>query len=306
MTRYSGTGMPSLYTHRAANIGRTWTLFGVFVLLVGTLGWIFAAVLESPVLFPLAVGFALLSALASYWFSDRLVLALTRAKPVAKRDDPELYRLVENLSIAAGLPMPKVYLIDDPAPNAFATGRSPARAVVAVTRGLRERLADEELEGVLAHELSHIGNRDMLVATTAAVLAGVVVTLADLFFRMGAFHGRRNRRESGGAFLAVGALVALVLAPLGATLLRLAISRQREYLADASGSLLTRYPEGLARALEKIAASPARLAHAPEATAHLWISAPKPAAGGVSWLTRLFLTHPPTADRVRRLRELRV
>lgn len=298
--------MASLYTHQTDSIRRTWLLFGAFVLIVAALGWVFSAALESRVLFPAALAFALLGSLLSYWFSDRFVLALTRAKPLEKRDDLELYRLVENLSIAAGLPMPRLYLVDDPSPNAFATGRDARHAVVAVTRGLRERLEKSELEGVLAHELAHIGNRDMLVATVAAVLAGVIVTLADLFARM-SFHGGGRRDRRGGAdgvLLALGMVAALVLAPLAATLLRLAISRRREFLADASGALLTRHPGGLASALEKIASSRVPLRHAPDAAAHLWISDPHPARRETSFIVRLFSTHPPVAERVRVLREL--
>lgn len=276
----------------------------VFVGIVAALGWVFSSALESPLVFPLALGFALLTGGASYWFSDRLVLAMARAKPVKKSDDPELYRIVENLSISAGLPMPRLYLVDDPSPNAFATGRDAAHAVVAVTSGLRSALERPELEGVLAHELSHIGNRDMLVATIAAVLAGAIVVLVRMFFHAGSVGGRRGRRGPEGALMAVGLLAVVILAPLAATLLRLAISRRREFLADASGALLTRYPEGLARSLEKIAAAPVRLRHTSDALAHLWFSDPEIAERRTSGLANLFLTHPPVAERVRRLREM--
>jgi heat shock protein HtpX len=298
--------VPSLYTHQAENLRRTWLLFGVFVLLIGALGWGLSVIWDSPVVFPIALGVALVTSLGSYWFSDRLVVALAGARPIEKKDDPELYRLVENLAIAGGLPTPRVYLIDDPAPNAFATGRDAQHAIVAVTTGLRQRLQKEELEGVLAHELSHIGNRDMLVATVAAVLAGLVVTVVHLVVRLGFGGGRsRDHRGAGGLF-GVLALLAFLLAPLAATLLRLAISRQREFLADASGALLTRYPDGLARALEKIGSSSPILRRAPEATAHLWISDPKRSTSSASFVTRLFLTHPPIPERVRRLRALQV
>lgn len=296
--------MASLYTHRAENLRRTWLLFGVFLLLIAGLGYLFSVVWESPAIFPLAVALALLSSLGSYWYADRLVVALTGAKPITKQDDPELYRLVENLSIAAGLPTPKVYLIQDPAPNAFAAGRDAAHALVAVTTGLRQRLDGEELEGVLAHELSHIGNRDMLAATVAAILAGIVVTLAQIFFRVGHRMGGGRRRAEAGAVTGVLFLVAVLLAPLAATLLRLAVSRQREFLADASGALLTRYPDGLARALEKISVSATPVRRAPDATAHLWIADPKPSAHATTFFIRLFQTHPPISERVRRLRGL--
>lgn len=296
--------MPTLYTHQAENVRRTWLLLAAFVGLIAALGWVFSTALDAPILFPIAVAFALLTTLASTWWSDRLVVALTRARPVTKADDPELYRLVENLSIAAGLPTPRLYLVDDPSLNAFATGRNPQHAIVAVTRGLRERLEKSELEGVLAHELAHVGNRDMLVATVAAVLAGVVVMLVDLFLRTAHWGGSRSRRREGGALLGIGLLVALILAPLAALLLRLAISRQREFLADASGALLTRYPDGLARALEKIAATPLRLRHAPEAVSHLWIADPQRPERRTAGLAGLFQTHPPIEERVRRLREM--
>lgn len=297
--------MPSLYTHQAENLRRTWLLFGVFVFLIGALGFGISVIWDNPVVFPIALGIALFSSLGSYWFSDRIVVALAGAKPLAKKDDPELYRLVENLAIAGGLPTPALYLIDDPAPNAFATGRDAKHAIVAVTTGLRQRLDNQELEGVLAHELSHIGNRDMLVATVAAVFAGLIVTIVHLVFRMDMGGRGRDRRESGG-LATVFMLLAFLIVPLAATLLRLAISRQREFLADASGALLTRYPDGLARALEKIGSAPGALRRSPEATAHLWISDPKRAERGASFVMRLFLTHPPIPDRVRRLRELQV
>lgn len=298
--------MPTLYTHQAENVWRTWLLFGAFVGLIALVGWLFAGYYGNPLLFPLAVGIALVSSLASFWFSDRLVIALVGARPLAKRDDPELYRVVENLSITAGLPTPRLYVVPDEAPNAFATGRDARHAAVAVTQGLRELLDDEELAGVIAHELSHIGNRDMLVATVAAVFAGIIVTLVDVFFRTQFFGGRGDDRRGANAFAAVGLIVALLLAPLAATLLRLAISRQREFLADASGALLTRYPDGLARALEKLGTARRPLQHAPAAISHLWIAAPTKAPRRQSALAQLFLTHPPLAERVRRLRALQV
>lgn len=299
--------MATLYTHRAENIRRTWLLLGAFVALIALLGWVFAYAFDEYVVFPIAVSIAVFMSSFSYWFSDKVVVALTRAKPLAKSDDPELYRTVENLSIAAGLPMPKVYLVQDPSPNAFATGRDPKHAVVAVTQGLRERLDQTELEGVLAHELAHIGNRDMRVAAIAAVLAGFIAILADLFIRMTFYGGMNgNRKRQGGAFVLVAIVAAAILAPIAATLLRLAISRKREFLADASGALLTRYPEGLAQALEKIAKAPVAMRRPSDATAHLWFSDPLARERKVSWFSRLFMTHPPIAERVRVLRGMNV
>jgi heat shock protein HtpX len=233
---------------------------------------------------------------------------LSRAKPIEKKDAPELYRIVENLSITAGLPMPKVYIIEERAPNAFATGRNPEHAAVAVTRGLLERLERVELEGVIAHELSHIGNRDMLIATIAAVFAGIIAIAADMFMRSLWWGGNRrddNRSGSAGFVVLIGLAIA-ILAPIAATLLRLAISRKREFLADASGALLTRYPEGLARALEKISQDPTPLRVASNATAHLYIANPFKGREGGSWLQKLFLTHPPVEERIAALREMEI
>lgn len=241
----------------------------------------------------------------SYWFSDRIVLAMTGARAIEKKDAPELYNIVENLTIAAGLPMPKIYLVADRSPNAFATGRDPKRAVVAVTSGILEILDRTELEGVLAHELSHIGNRDMLVSTAAVVLVGFISLLADFFMRSMWFGGFRSRDDQRGANILILAGIALsILAPIAATLMQLAISRRREFLADASGALLTRYPEGLARALEKISKAPIPVTHATPTTAHLWISDPfqKKHYG----ITKFFMTHPPLEERIKKLREMNI
>lgn len=299
--------MATLYTHKGENIRRTWLLIGAFIVLVAGLGWVFSYVFEAYIIFPIAVAFAVMMSLGSYWFSDKIVVSLAGAKPIEKKDDPELYRLVENLCITAGLPMPRLYLVDSQAMNAFATGRNPDNAVVAVTRGLREKLNRTELEGVLAHELSHIGNRDMKVATIAAVLAGVIVIMVDMVWRMMFWGGMgRDRRQGGSVLILIAAVVAIVLAPLAATLLRMAVSRQREFLADSSGALLTRYPEGLASALEKIASHPVGMRKGSDAIAHLWIDEPEKQKRGKSFFTRMFMTHPPVEERVLRLRKLRM
>lgn len=246
----------------------------------------------------------------SYWFSDKIVLTISKAKPIEKKDNPELCRVVENLCITAGLPLPKIYILNEAQPNAFATGRNPKHAVVAVTRGLLEKLDRVELEGVIAHELSHIGNRDILLQAMVVVLVGVVVIMTDFFFRIsfrGGF-GRRDSRSDGRAqiiVLAISLLLA-ILAPILAQIIKLAISRKREFLADASGTLLTRYPEGLARALEKISADPHDLKVASDATSHLYIANPFRGKEGASWLHKLFMTHPPINDRIKALREMRV
>jgi len=279
----------------------------VFLVFVIAVGWVFAQAMGSPIILYIAVIIALIMNVGSYWYSDKLVLAMTRAKEVKKQDAPELYRIVENLSIASGLPVPRVYIVNDPAPNAFATGRDEKHAVVAVTTGILERLNKIELEGVLAHEMSHIGNKDMLVSTIAVVLVGFVALLSDFFIRWTWFGG--GRRNSGGGgdarlqliFLVVGIVLA-ILAPLIASLMHMAVSRKRELLADASGALLTRHPEGLASALLKISNDPNELKTANHATAHLFFSNPFRDKKGKKWLTKLFMTHPPVEDRVRALR----
>ncbi len=230
-------------------------------------------------------------------------MAMARAKLIEKKDNPELYRLVENLCITAGLPLPKIYIINEAQPNAFATGRDKNHAVVAVTRGLLEKLEKTELEGVIAHELAHIGNKDMLLQTMVVVLAGVIALLSNWFLRI-SFGGGGKRSREGVNFLYLLGILAAVLAPIAATLIRLAISRKREFLADASGALISRYPEGLARALEKIALDPNPINRASDATAHLYISAPF-RGRQVGLLTKLFMTHPPTEERVRALRGMK-
>ncbi len=298
--------MATLYTQRDANVRKTYLLFSVFFVVVLGLGWIFAQVYGDSSILVIAVFFSTVMSIVSYWYSDRIVLSMAHATPVSREQAVELYRIVENLSITAGLPVPKIYIIEEPAPNAFATGRDPAHAVVAVTRGLLNRLEKPELEGVLAHELSHIGNRDMLVSTVAVILAGFIALLSDIFSRSLFFGGRRRNSDGGsaaGALFLIG-LVLSILAPIAAMLIRLAISRKREFLADTSGALLTRYPEGLASALRKISSDPTPLPVARNTTAHLWFDDPFNVgpSGKVSWLHRLFMTHPPIEDRIQALR----
>lgn len=309
--------MATLYTEQDSNVRKTWLLITVFFLFIIAIGWFLSQWFGSPAILLFAVVWSVVTSIGSYWWSDKLVIAISHARPLEKQEAPELYRVVENLSITAGLPMPRIYILNEDAPNAFATGRNPKHAVVAVTRGLLETLDRTELEGVLAHELSHIGNRDILVSTVVVVLAGVVVLAVDIAFRSMLWGGfnRRDSKDSGGLgaiFLVVG-FVAMLLAPLLATLLRLAVSRKREFLADASGALLTRYPDGLIRALEKIAQSPYRLSVANNATAHLYFENPFGADDshaqngkreGASWFTKLFMTHPPIEDRIKALRHM--
>jgi len=302
--------MANLYTHAESNTRKTWLYLTGFFLFVIAIGWVASYVLESYFIFIIAIVLSIVMSVGSYWFSDKMVLKMSNAKPIEKRDNPELYRIIENLSITAGLPVPKVYIITDPQPNAFATGRNAKHGVVAVTTGLLERLERVELEGVLAHEMSHIGNKDILISTVVIVLVGVVAILANFFFRMafwGGFGGRDDRGGGQMKLIMMGvALLFMILAPLAAQVMKLAISRKREFLADASGALLTRHPDGLARALEKIANDPHQLKRANDATAHLYIASPFRGKEKKSWLHKLFMTHPLMEDRVKALRGMRM
>lgn len=297
-----------MYSQAESNIQKTWLYVTGFFLLVIGLGWVMSQALGSPGILFIAVFLSIIMSVGSYWYSDKLVLSMSHAKALEKRDNPELYRVVENLSITAGLPMPKLYLIQDAQPNAFATGRDATHAVVAVTTGLLERLERTELEGVLAHEMSHIGNKDMLLSTLVVVLVGIVTLMVDFFFRMSFFGGnsRDDRQGQGKAIFMILAVALMIIAPLLAQLTKLAISRKREFLADASGALLTRYPEGLANALVKISSAPQQLRSANDATAHLYIVNPFRGKEMMSNLHKLFLTHPPLEERVRALRGMNI
>jgi heat shock protein HtpX len=287
-----------MYKQIDANKQKTVVLIFGFLILVIGLGWVLGYLLDRVWILPLAVVVATVQALVSYYYSDKITLAISRAKKVP-REEPflELHRIVENLAITAGLPKPEIYLIEDSAPNAFATGRDPKHAAIAVTQGLLEKLNKTELEGVLSHELAHIGNYDIRLMTLVVVLYGIVALISDWFLRA---LWLRDRDEEKNALLLLIGVVLAILAPLAALLIQLAISRKREYLADATGALLTRYPEGLASALEKIAADPEPLEVANRATAHLYIVNP---FKGKTLLT-LFSTHPPIEDRIKKLREM--
>ncbi len=298
--------MTTLYTHQSSNIAKTWFLMGMFLVLVIAVGYGVAWYFGNPILLYVAVIFALVMNVGSYWFSDKIVLKMTHAKPATLEDNRELYNIVENLAITAGLPMPKVYIVEDPSPNAFATGRNPEHAVVAVTTGLIEILNRNELEGVVAHEMAHIGNRDMLVMTVAVVLAGFIAIISDIMLRSMIFGGGDNK-DRHPAFWIVP-IVGIILAPIAAQLIKMTVSRKREYLADATGALLTRYPEGLASALEKITSHAQPMKHASNATAHLFISDPFQGAKKKSMMQRiggLFQTHPPAEDRIAKLRGMK-
>lgn len=293
------------YDHIAANKRRSVFLITLFSLLILAIGYVFSSSLGYGYeLMIFAVFFALMMNLVGFFQGDRIALRANGARgPIRKEDNPYVYRMVENLAITAGLPMPDIYLISDPALNAFATGRDPKHASIALTTGIVEALENEELEGVIAHELSHVQNYDIRFMTLVVVLVGVVSLLSNLFFRVSFLGGGRRRGGSGqfGAVFAILGIALIIFSPIIAELIKLAVSRKREFLADASGVLLTRYPEGLARALEKIQHSGKKLARANAATAHLFLANPFSSRRAMG---KLFSTHPPIEERVARLREM--
>ena len=295
-----------MYDAQAQNRWRTVLLIAVFTLIVVAVAFVFGDIFgggtSAGVAFiPLAVAFSAGSSLFSYFAGDKLVLAQSRAREVPEGEEKVFRDVVETLALGLGIPTPKLYVIEDPAPNAFATGRDPKHASVAVTRGLLDTMDRSELEGVIAHELSHVGNRDIRVMLLVTVLVGTVALLSDWLLRSMLWGGRsrdRGRNSGGGILLLVG-LVLAILTPVIATLIQLAVSRQREYLADASGAFLTRYPEGLAKALRKIAADQHVLTVANKATASLYIA--NPLKDHPFQFDHLFDTHPPIEERIKRL-----
>lgn len=292
--------MSTLYHEQSKNVTKTWILMTMFFIVVIGLGWFFSYYYGNPNILYIFVIFSIVMNITSYWFSDKIVLKLAGAKEAKREEYFDLYTSVENLSITAGLPMPKVYVINDPAPNAFATGRDKNHAVVAATTGLLAILEKNELEGVIAHELSHIGNRDMLISTVAVVLVGFVSILSDMFMRSMWFGGHRDNDNKGGNILMIVGIILSILAPIFAMLLQLGISRKREFLADASGALLTRYPEGLANALRKISQYSKPMNRQSSAIAHLYIADPKGSKIGKR-ISGLFATHPPVEERIKAL-----
>lgn len=297
--------MASLYTTQKVNVRKTWLLMSLFFVLIIAIGWTFSYIYQSPAVLYVAVCISLFMNVLSYWYSDKIVLSMSGAREITRERHFDLWNAVENLSIASGLPMPRVYIIEDRAPNAFATGRDEKHAAVAVTSGLLAILDKNELEGVIAHELAHIKNRDILVMTVVVVLVGSVTLLSDFFLRMTIWGGGNNDNRDGRMqlILMVVGIALAILAPVIATIIKLAISRKREFLADASGALMTRYPEGLARALEKISGYHGDMKRANHATAHLYIASPfnsKKSSHG--FMTRLFMTHPPVEERIHKLR----
>lgn len=293
----------TIYNQADKNTRMTWIYITGFLVFVITVGYIFAGAMNNSLILYIAVIFSVLMSFGSYWWSDKIVLAMSKAKPVTHENAREIYHIVENLCITAGLPIPKIYIIKDSAPNAFATGRNPEHGVICLTSGIIQKLEKSELEGVIAHELSHIGNKDILLSTVIVVMVGFITLLAD-WFRSWTFFGGRRRssdNEGGGQLqliLMIIAIVLSILAPIAAMLMQLAISRKREFLADADGALLTRYPEGLARALEKISSDTEKLEVANRATAHLYITNPFKGKK----VSKLFMTHPPIEERIKALR----
>lgn len=300
--------MATLYTQQDSNVRKTWFLMTMFLVVIIAIGWVFSQIYGRSDFVVIAVVFSLFMNFFSYWYSDKIVLKMAGAIPATHEEHRDLYHVVENLSITAGLPMPKVYIINEMAPNAFATGRDKEHAVVAVTTGLMQTLDRTELEGVIAHELSHIGNRDILISTIVVVLVGFVAILSDFFLRSRMF-GRGDRDNKAGGILIIVGIALAILAPIATRLIHFAISRKREFLADASGALLTRYPEGLASALEKISKNAVPMRRASQATAHLYISNPFSGTlnmSGRQKISKFFSTHPPVGERVAALRGISI
>ena len=281
-------------------------VFIAFVIGIGYLfGFVYTETQDGAIGFMGIFGIiAIFYAAFSYYASGKITLAISHAKKIEKKDNPTLYRTVENLCIASGMPTPPIYIIDDTALNAFATGRDPKHSAIVITSGLLEKLEKPELEGVMAHELSHIKNYDIRIQSLTVALVGLIALISDIFLRSMFYSGRSRRRGSGkgNAILLLIGIVLAILSPIIAKLMHLAISREREYLADASGALITRYPEGLARALEKISHDTEPLEAANKATAHLYIENPLRNEQGMKWLNKMFSTHPPIEDRIARLR----
>ncbi len=296
--------MATLYTQKDKNIRLSFLYITGFLIFVIGVGFVFAGAMQSSAILYVVVAFSVGMSVASYWWSDRIVLSMSGARLVEFADNKELYRIIENLAITAGLPTPKIYTIDDTALNAFATGRDPEHGVICFTTGILQTLSKTELEGVAAHELSHIGNRDTLISTLVVILVGFVALLADWFRHWAWFGGSRDNDNKGQLqiILMVVAIILSILAPIAATLMQLAISRKREFLADASGALLTRYPEGLASALEKISGDTEPLEAANRATASLYIANPFKGKK----VSSFFMTHPPIEERIAALRGMKV
>ncbi len=296
----------NLYSLQSSNVRKTWLMFIVFFLVVGAIGYVISAYYGDPSFLIFAVIFSVVYSLISYYSSAKIALKMARAQEITKQDNPLLWNIVENLSIEEGLPMPKLYITPEMQINAFATGRDPKHSAVAVTQGALQRLNKTELEGVLAHEMSHVRNRDILVSTVAAILAGIIAFIADIFLRsfmFGGIGGGRGRNSEASGIFLLFAIVLSILAPIGTMLIQLAISRRREALADASGVMLTRYPQGLISALQKIQQDTTPMRSAKDSTAHMWIDTPFKGQH-VSWWHKIWMTHPPIEERIAALEKL--
>lgn len=287
---------------RSKNIIKTWLLIFGFVIFVILIGWLFSRAFGSPSILFFAVIFSLLMSIVSFWFSDKMVLKMSGAKLLEEGEHPELQRAAVKLSQKANIPLPRLYVISEEAPNAFATGRSPKKAAIAFTEGLLRKLPQSEIEAVLAHELSHVSNRDMLISTVAVVLVGVISLISRIFL-WGQIFGGGRRSESGSIFM-IGMIIAAILAPIGAMMLQLAVSRKREFLADATGASITKKPNDLANALTRIASDAHSLKRVNTATAHLYFASPFKGRQSRSWFVKLFMTHPPLEERVEALKKL--
>lgn len=301
--------MATLYTQQNKNVYKTWLYMSLFVAIFAAIGLLLAYVYQDVNIFYWAIAISIIMNIFSYWYSDKVALSMAGAREVTRSEYPEFWNSAENLAITAGLPMPKLYVIDDPIPNAFATGRNKNHSAIAATTGLLSMLNKAELEGVIAHEMSHIGNRDILISTIVVIMVSAISFLSQMFFRVRMFGGS-DKKEEGGAIMIIISILAIILAPIAATIIQLAISRKREFLADASGALLTRYPEGLASALQKISQFHQPLTHANSATAHMYIVNPMGLNSDtenekqdqkVSWFAKLFMTHPPVSERIKAL-----
>lgn len=290
--------MATLYTQIDSNNRKTWLLMALFSLVVISVGWAISYYYGNNAFLFFATGLAIFQTFFSYWYSDKIIMASFAATPIKKDDNPELYRIVENLAITAGLPMPKVYIINTQQINAFATGRDEKNAAIAVTTGLLEKLEKPEIEGVISHEMAHIGNKDILLQTVIVGLIGVISIIGEMFFRGGFNNDRDNDRNN--SPLAIVAIIFIVLSPLIGRLIQFSVSRKREFLSDSTGALLTRYPEGLARALEKISEDKVEFKKANTGTEHLFIA--NPFRG--EKIANFFSTHPPIEERIKALRNL--
>ena len=296
----------NIYQHIASNKQKTYLMMFVFILLAAGVAYLFG---EASGYGGSIVGIALVisgfTSFASYYWSDKIILSLSHARPADPKRDFDFFTVAENIAIAAGLPKPKLYVIDDPSPNAFATGRDPKHAVIVATTGLLQRLERSEIEGVIAHEMAHVQNYDIRMMSVVAVLSGVIVLITDIFMRQLWWGGMRNRDNNrGGGIILALSILAAILAPIVATLIKLAVSRRREFLADASGAYLTRNPGALASALEKISADPQPLRSASSATAHLYIENPFKVTKSKNWYVSMFNTHPPVEERIKRLKSM--